>query len=125
MLAPRKKKTRPIAASLAIHGDPTAEQAFACTLAWAAAVWRATVAPAAGRPTLPELRQAWQGVSQPGNWAATRGPISAMMLELRRAGMAMPTAFTIEFDPDHIFGLTEEAPGLLAKHLRAKTTELD
>eukprot|EP00959_Pyramimonas_sp_CCMP1952_P448951 9400737-Pyramimonas_sp.AAC.1 len=79
-----------LVAKCVLHGDPVTDAAVAPAVQWAIAVWQSAVAPERALFTIDELTHMYDTISSkyvPGQtWGQSGGPISRMMLSLRRIG---------------------------------------
>ena len=101
-------------AVFALDGDPTLAVSVAVAVRWAKEVWQSSWDSRA--LSLPDLRtifhDGWEARSAR-RWATSRGPLSAISLELKRVGWSWPGAFVFRNDLDEDIVLTEVAPGRL------------
>ncbi len=135
---PPRSRFRSLTLTHIFHEMPTATAEVAATLQLSRAVWAATLLghskPRYPGFDLPGIRAAWEKVAggideyiDDGNpdpnkrrrWGRSRGPLSAAMLELHRAGWRTTSAFEWIDDQGTKVLLTETPPAMMKMLLRA------
>ena len=80
-----------------LEGDPTVSVATAVATRWAKEVWSSAFdLRAISLPQLQAIFAATAGVRHIRGWSSCRGPVSAIVLELRRIGWGWPSATTFQ-----------------------------
>ncbi len=135
---PPRSRFRSLTLTHVFHDMPTASAEVAATLQYARAVWNAALLggekPRHEGFDLPGLRAAWETVASgfaeyldPGHpdprrrrrWSNSRGPLSAAMLELHRAGWKADAPFEWTDDQGVKVQLTGTPPAMLKAMLKA------
>ena len=101
--------------SLAILHDSSWNLAMAATLRWAREAWQAGQRRGFGFSVV-DMRRAFAASSLPQAWRRVRGPVGAMLLELRRLGWEAKSAFVIGTIDDEI-NLLVDSPAMLAHRI--------
>ena len=115
-------RARSLTAKLLLLDDNSWLPGVAATLRWAREVWESGLRHSAclGMVT---LRASWDlaragHAAGPQTWTSVRGPIGAMLLELRRVGWTMKSWAVLRSAQGHEVPLTELSPARVAKLLQ-------
>ena len=111
-------------AVLLLHGDPTLDMATAATRRYAAEWWNSGWDRSAlHRLDLEAMHRAVGSRAPPRSWRGARGPLTAMILELRRLGWSWPAPGVFEDGHGALIHLDQVSPQMLRHLLRASRQE--